>query len=187
MKMLIYYDLETTGLSPTRDEMIQIGAINLDTGDTFNECIKPIQEVTNWQYHGVKPEQLATASSLSHVAKRFNAWLEQFEDPLLVAHNGFRFDMQFLVKILTRSYRHSDSYVALKAFGGHQSYALRNLYKDLITEKVQEHTALEDCEMLRDIVKASKHPVVKKLLELGRDSHTSPAVGTSGTASSLIA
>lgn len=175
---MIVYDLETTGLSPTRDEIIQIGAINEDTGDTFNECIKPKQEVTNWEYHGVTPAQLATASTLSHVAARFNAWLEQFPDPLLVAHNGFKFDMLFLAPILRQTYRHSDSYVAMKALGGHKSYALANVYKDLLGEKKQTHTALEDCEMLQATIQASKQPVMKKLLDLGRYSNTSTTVGT---------
>ena len=178
--MLIYYDLETTGLSPTRDEIIQIGALNVDTGETFVECIKPIQLVTNWEFHGVTPAQLAVASSLSHVARRFNQWLEQFPDPLLVAHNGFKFDMPFLVPILTRIYRHSDSYVAMKALGGHKSYALQNVYKDLIGKKTQTHTALEDCEMLRDTIKASKAPIVEKLKELGRYSDSSTTISSSG-------
>ncbi|MBU7008314.1 PolC-type DNA polymerase III [Phosphitispora fastidiosa] len=93
----VVFDLETTGLSPNVNEIIEIGAVKLKNGlitDRFARFIRPrngipveIQRLT-----GILPEMVADAGGIDVVLPEF---MEFAGDAVLVAHNA-GFDTGFL-------------------------------------------------------------------------------------------
>ena len=92
----VVFDLETTGLNPFRNEIIEIGAvkiINGQIGAQFTSLIKPQGEISPeiQKLTGITPEMVKEAPSLAEILP---AWLEFMADAVLVAHNA-KFDVGF--------------------------------------------------------------------------------------------
>ncbi len=93
----VVFDVETTGLSPKNDCLIEIGAVKICEGkiiDNFNELIDPeipiplkITEITNITNEMVKGKPKA-----DEIVKCFLNWTN---DLPVVAHNA-RFDVSFI-------------------------------------------------------------------------------------------
>jgi DNA polymerase III epsilon subunit family exonuclease len=93
----VVFDLETTGLSATRDRICEVGAVRvrgLELVDSFQSLVnpgvalpEPVARLT-----GLRSPELQRAPSASSVVRRFLAFAG---DELLVAHNS-RFDQRFL-------------------------------------------------------------------------------------------
>ena len=94
---LAFLDVETTGLSVTRDRIIEIGILKVEKGkviDTFSSLINPqtyvspyIENITNIPLH-----DLEKAPTFYEVQERI---LEMLDGSVMVAHN-VRFDYGFL-------------------------------------------------------------------------------------------
>src|SRR6478672_10184372 len=99
----VVFDLETTGLSPTRSRIVEIGAQRVDAlaaGATFETLVNPgvplptaITALT-----GIAQGDVRGAPSADLAVRRF---LSFAGDAVLVAHNA-RFDMAFLDHAVTR-------------------------------------------------------------------------------------
>ncbi len=93
----VVFDIETTGLNPTRDKITEIGALRVRDGeitDSFHSLINPgipipmeIIKLT-----GITDEMVKGAPSAEQVIPRF---LDFVDDGVLVAHNA-PFDLGFL-------------------------------------------------------------------------------------------
>lgn len=93
----VIFDLETTGLSSKRHEIIEFGAVKMVDGvmvDKKQLFIKPKQAVPSYiqKITNITNEMLEQAPSLE---KAFDEILEFIGDAILVAHNA-TFDMSFL-------------------------------------------------------------------------------------------
>ena len=106
---IIFFDLETTGLSPIHDYTLQLSAVilpktgikDINTPISFDEYINPPKDIIikNSDIHGITRDVLKDASSFDVVYTMFYDWINsQFGDDkvYLVAHNCFSFDMRFL-------------------------------------------------------------------------------------------
>ena len=76
LKDYVVFDLETTGLSPEKDTMIEIGALKVIQGkvaDRFSEFINPHQKLTEQisELTGITDEMLAGARDLQAVVSDF--------------------------------------------------------------------------------------------------------------------
>lgn len=94
---LTFIDVETTGLSPSRDRIIEIGLLRMKNGrvtKTFSSLINPEAslppEIT--LLTGITADQLESAPTFSSVSKELRALLD---GALFVAHNA-RFDYSFV-------------------------------------------------------------------------------------------
>lgn len=90
-------DLETTGLDPKRDKIIEIGAIQVENGEikkTFQTFVNPGRKLSEKvkELTGIMDEDLEHAPSIETVIKDF---LEFVDDECLVGHN-ILFDFSFL-------------------------------------------------------------------------------------------
>lgn len=93
----VVFDLETTGFSPVKDKIIEIGAVKVVNGeitDTFSTFVNPdipipfrIQELT-----GINDAMVVQAPSIEEVLPEF---LKFCGDAVMVAHNA-DFDMSFI-------------------------------------------------------------------------------------------
>jgi DNA polymerase-3 subunit epsilon len=99
------FDLETTGLSPARDRICELGAVRvrrLELVDSFQSLVnpgialpEPVARLT-----GLRQPELRAAPPASAVVRRFLAFAG---DALLVAHNA-GFDQRFLEQHLVALY-----------------------------------------------------------------------------------
>ena len=90
-------DIETTGLSPFFDEIIEIGAIKYRNNvpiDTFSTLIKPNYPISDFiaELTGITNEMLENAPNISSVLKEFYNFIE---NEILVGYN-INFDINFL-------------------------------------------------------------------------------------------
>jgi len=93
----IVLDLETTGLDPATDEIIEIGAIKSENGelkDIFNKLIKPTRQVSSHitELTGISQEMLNDELPAKPVLEQFAKYID---DMVLIAHNA-DFDISFL-------------------------------------------------------------------------------------------
>ena len=93
----VVFDLETTGLSATRNRICEVGAVRvraLELVDSFESLVNPGRALPEQiaRLTGLRDPELRRAPSASTVLKRF---LRFAADDLLVAHNA-RFDQRFL-------------------------------------------------------------------------------------------
>lgn len=97
----VAFDLETTGFSPDKDEIIQIGAIKYDNGTETSRfvsyckptCSIPVQAA---RIHHIYNSTVADAPSIQELLPQF---VEFIGDYTLIAHNA-PFDMKFIQTFL---------------------------------------------------------------------------------------
>ena len=94
----VVFDLETTGLSPMTDAIIEISAIKVKKGtiqDRFSTLVNPNRPIpyTATQVNGITDSMVADAPPLKDALERFLTFIG---DEVLVGHNIHSFDMKFL-------------------------------------------------------------------------------------------
>lgn len=101
MKGIIAIDVETTGISPEKERLIEIGAFRPETGEIFRTLIYPgrplperITELT-----GITDEMLTDAPEEPEAIAALLEWLG--DDTVLLGHN-ISFDHSFLVQAIRR-------------------------------------------------------------------------------------
>ena len=96
LKSYVCFDLETTGLDPLYNEIIEIGALKVREGkvvDRFMEFIHPLSPISSAisELTGITNDMVATARSCEQVLPDF---LDFCEDDVLIGHNVM-FDYSF--------------------------------------------------------------------------------------------
>lgn len=158
-KSFIAFDLETTGLSAAKHEIIEIGAIkyvNMEKAAEFSTLVKPRKPIppAATAINNITNAMVADAPDLLSALTDFISFIG--DDPL-VAHNA-DFDMGFLERALVLSgitidVKYGDSLaIAKKKFKGLDSYRLGNVGEFLGSKTVGLHRALADCAIVADIV-----------------------------------
>ena len=96
----VIYDLETTGLRPDSEEIIQIAAVRFRNGkliesETFSTFAKPSRPISSFisSYTGITNSHVAKAPSPHEAVWEFSRFVGNAR---LIAHNGHRFDSKFL-------------------------------------------------------------------------------------------
>jgi DNA polymerase III epsilon subunit family exonuclease len=91
-------DLETTGLTPGKDEIVEIAGVRFNQNKVlgeFNELIKPLNPISAEasNINGILNSDLVNARSISEV---FPEFLNFIQSSVLVIHNA-KFDLSFLI------------------------------------------------------------------------------------------
>lgn len=97
LRSYIAFDLETTGLDPTKNDIIEIGALKVRDGkvqDRFMEFACPKERISSTieELTGITNEMVSSSRCSQDVVKDF---LEFCEDDVLVGHNVI-FDYSFV-------------------------------------------------------------------------------------------
>ena len=108
-KYFIVFDLETTGLDKTKDQIIQISAkkydYNFNVVESLNKYVKPVGSyqinIGAFFKHGIKPEFLEDKPTLSELASDIVEFFGN-DDIDIVTFNGNRFDIPFLKNELNK-------------------------------------------------------------------------------------
>jgi len=85
-----FFDIETTGMSPSKDRIVEIGAIRVERNgkeSRFSSLINPGVKVSPEaiSVHGIDNQMLSGAPRFASVAKRF---IDFASGSTLVAHNA---------------------------------------------------------------------------------------------------
>ena len=144
---MISLDLETTGLDPRRDGIIEIGAVRMRDGrivDEYSQLVDPgvplpaiITDIT-----GIRQEQLLGQPSINSVLPAFTSFVRAAP---VIGHN-VDFDMDFLARqgALRETLRLDTVELASVLLPRAARYSLGNLVAELGIELKQAHRALED-------------------------------------------
>ena len=161
----IIYDFETSGLNPYNDDIIEIGAID-NYGNTFNVLLKTKKKLSNkiTELTGITNE-LLEKEGLNPIdgVKLFYDYICMFDNNFnnklyLIAHNNDAFDKLFL-KFTFGKYRFKlpslhfiDSYRMAQLILPELNYfSLKSLSKYFNIHLEQDHRALSDCLMLKEV------------------------------------
>lgn len=101
MKGIIAIDVETTGISPEKERLIEIGAVRPETGEIFRTLIQPGRPLSEHitELTGITDEMLLDAPQEPEAMAALLDFLG--EDTILLGHN-ISFDHSFLVQAIRR-------------------------------------------------------------------------------------
>ncbi|MDK0736082.1 3'-5' exonuclease [Clostridium perfringens] len=151
---IIVFDVESTGVDVTEDEIIQIAAIKLnkkgEVVDKFEKFLKNKKPVKDSYYvHGFSDEMLQRIGEDKE--KVLNEFVEYSKDSIIVGHN-VQYDINILCSELERSnlgkpkfktfYDTLDIY--RRFYPGNINYKLENLSKVYDTKHKPSHDAMDD-------------------------------------------
>lgn len=96
---IIYFDTETTGLSPT-DEILSISIVDNDKNVLLDTLVKPERHET-WEeaqkINGITPEAVRSAPTIGQLSQKINAAFRDCD--MFVAYNT-PYDMQYIKPVL---------------------------------------------------------------------------------------
>lgn len=148
-------DIETTGLSPVYDEIIELAAIKVRNGDViddFTSLVKPTFEIDEYieSLTGITNDMLSTAPSIQHVLPQFMDFIGK---DVLIGHN-VNFDINFIYdNTVSISYKalDNDFIDTMRIFKKlhpesehHRLYDLSNIYE---LDYSKAHRSLADCKI----------------------------------------
>lgn len=180
-------DFETTGLSPQRDRVIEIGLIRVNTEGQpvayFQTLINPEGPVGATHIHGITDADVANSPTFGQVSEEL---IERLQSHVLVGHN-LKFDMAFLDNELGRlglqvppEYPTICTYqIARVLLPGLTRYRLIDCAKALRLDNQSAHRALSDAAMTAGLLHGFLSSKVDVSLVRGLHALTSEARGIS--------
>ena len=159
----IILDTETTGLSvANKHRIVEIGCIELEnqipTGKIFHEYLNPERKVSPEAYkvHGYSDEFLSNKKKFSEISNNFFNFVK---DKKIIIHNAV-FDLSFLnfeckianLKLIDNENIVDTLEIARQKYPGSQN-SLDALCKrfNIDNSRREKHTALIDCELLKEV------------------------------------
>lgn len=161
----VVFDLETTGLKPRENEIIEIGAIRYvdnEPCEMFHTYIKPKKKISAriTQINGITNDMVQESPSIQEVLPYF---LDFIGDDALVAHN-VKFDMSFILhQLYINEYKKPknktvdtlelarDCFVRFDENKGMEvplkNYKLVTLKEKLGLGELGSHNAIDDCKV----------------------------------------
>ncbi len=146
-------DIETTGLSPTNNKIIEIAAIKVKDSkviDTFQKLVNPNENINYFitKLTGITNNMVKTADDIENVIQEFHEFLG---DSVIIGHN-VNFDINFLYhnlyntngKHLSNDYIDT-MYLGRKVVPGLSNYKLESLTNHFNISYNGAHRALNDC------------------------------------------
>lgn len=154
-KDYVVFDLETTGLSPERDEIIEISGIKVRGGQTdseFSTLVNPGRPIpySATSINGITDEMVENAPVLKDALISF---LEFAGNDILVGHNIHSFDMRFLYAGARRELDRTidndyvDTLYLARNLLPLSKFRLTDIASYFHLETKGAHRALQDCTM----------------------------------------
>lgn len=155
----VVFDLETTGFSPQKDEIIEIGAVKIAGGEIvgrFSRFVRPNQEIPLEvrKLTGINMETVAHAPGIGEVLPEF---MEFVGGATIVAHNA-QFDAGFLRVNLRRILRAALTNSVLDTLGlaralypKIKNHKLKTLAEEFKVGLANHHRAVDDAEATAQI------------------------------------
>jgi DNA polymerase III subunit epsilon len=160
---LAFVDIETTGMTPNRNEIIEFSVIltqNLKIEEEYSTLIKPSTDIPDLitSFTGITNNDIRNAPRFSDVAVKLKLLLKDY---ILVAHN-IAFDYSFLNEEFRKA--HIDYFpsklCSVKMFKflhpGLKSYSLDSLIKHFNFSVKNRHRAYDDAKVIYDFFKTEE-------------------------------
>lgn len=160
----VVVDLETTGLSPEKDRIIEIAAVRVENDavtDKFSTLVNPHRHIESYitEITGIDDSMVKNAPDISEAMPAF---LEFLGDMPILGHNVIRFDLRFLQAVCPiDSYCVDTLDIANHMHTGSHGRSLTALCSRFGVINDNAHRALSDC--------LATHGVYQKMKELYRD------------------
>ena len=166
----VVYDLETTGISCQRDEVIEISAIRVRGGhpvSTFTQLVNPGRPIPYGasSVNHIYDNMVADKPGFSQVLGEF---LDFIGDDVLVGHNIKRFDMNFIYRDCQRYFGQTidNDYIdtlhmAKQCFPAWKHRRLENLAEYYGISTQGAHRALQDCHMNQQVFELMAQDIAK--------------------------
>lgn len=177
----IAFDVETSGLSPDRDRIVELAALRFrldDHGepepvDEFEALVDPgpgvILSASNTAIHGITNEMLRGAADAPTVLAAFQRWLGPYW-PRMLAHN-IRFDLSFLAATCRRHHIDLGPWLVFDTLpAARQAWPQESTHKlSILTPRVVKiatdfkmaHSAMGDCQRCRFLWQALHEKAVR--------------------------
>lgn len=148
----VVLDIETTGLSPTQNEIIEFAAVKVEYGyvtDSYSVLIKPGNRIPYFitELTGISNEDVKDAPPIEDVLPKI---IEFIGDNVVVGHN-VSFDIGFLKENYNRclalpflNERADTMYISRRLFPGVKHHRLCDLEKRFGLRNERAHRALSD-------------------------------------------
>ena len=166
----VVLDLETTGLSPEHDKIIEIGILKISNGrivDQFQSLINPNRKIDNFiiQLTGITNEMLLTAPSIDTIFPLVNNFID---NNIIIGHN-VNFDIDFLydayADVLLEPLENDfidTMRISRKLYPELPHHRLIDLVEYLKIEDGEHHRALSDCNYTYNCYSKMKNDVINK-------------------------
>ena len=183
----VVFDLETTGISPKTDEVIEISAVKVKQGkvtDEFSTLVNPKCRIPYGasRVNGITDDMVAEAPFFEQVLEEFLEFIKGF---VLVGHNIARFDMNFLYRDVEKYFERSlpNDYIdtlqmARRELPNLEHHRLTDLAEYYGISAEGAHRALNDCRMNQQVFEKMGNPVYKKQ---GKDKENNRGVDSAKT------
>ncbi|MHB0878799.1 MAG: helicase C-terminal domain-containing protein [Anaerolineae bacterium] len=173
-------DIETTGLDPHRDAIIEVAAVRFSDGDVlgqFSSLVNPERAVPAKIVHltGIDPHQLVSAPPAHEAVRRLLRFVGS--DP--VVGHSIGFDLAFLSRYDgLADNRVIDTFELSTILLPHMArHSLQHLAEQLAISSADAHRALGDAEAsmrlfltLREVARALAPQILEQIVALGRRS-----------------
>lgn len=183
----VVFDLETTGISPKTDEVVEVSAVKVEHGkvtDEFSTLVNPKRRIPYGasRVNGITDDMVAEAPFFEQVLEEFLQFIEGF---VLVGHNIARFDMNFLYRDVEKYFERSlaNDYIdtlqmARRELPNLEHHRLTDLAEYYGISAEGAHRALNDCRMNQQVFEKMGNPVYKKQ---GKDKENNRGVDSAKT------
>ena len=171
VKNYVVFDLETTGISVTKDEVVEISAVKVLDGevvDEFSTLVNPCMHIPFYasDVNGITDDMVADAPTFDKALEDFLAFAG---DHVLVGHNIHTFDMKFIWRDAERFFGKTigndyvDTLQIAQAYLPElHHYKLTDLAGHYGIDSAGAHRALNDCRMNQKVfeclAKEMEHP-----------------------------
>lgn len=171
----MFLDVETTGLNPDLDEIIELALIrteNLEIKETFSTLVKPYRQIPRFitTLTGISSRDVESSPRMDELKTKISEFIR---DLPIVAHNA-GFDKAFLEKGLEKELSNpifDTLEISRLFFPELASHSLENLVQSLGLNRRNHHRALSDARMLLDLlttISKEKNKFSRSLLEFLR-------------------
>lgn len=170
----IVLDIETTGLDPYYDEIIEIGALKINSDkivDQFSTLVKPEKPIDDFitNLTGITDEMVSNAPNIRDILPSFLAFTG---DSAIVGHH-VHFDINF---IYDKTMEHfgtcfENNFIdtlklSKRLFPLMKSYRLTDLVRDFNINAKPNHRALADCASTYELFSFFKEHALKQDIDL---------------------
>lgn len=166
----IVFDIETTGLDSSYDEVIEIGAIKVKNNkivSKFNSFVKPKNEIDEYitELTGITNEMVKDAPTIEEILPDF---MNYIGNDILIGHN-VNFDINFIYDnlyrnkfdVLTNDFIDTMR-ISRKLLPELPHHRLIDLAKYFKIDSTNNHRSLKDCEITMNVYENLKEIALQK-------------------------
>jgi DNA polymerase-3 subunit epsilon len=169
---LAFVDVETTGLSPSFDRVIDVGVVVVGNGgvaETWESLVNPNRYVSPFiqSYTGIDVNELEYAPSFRQLSDEL--WMK-LEGAVMVAHNA-RFDYGFLyeefrrAKMNFKSSYFCSAQLSRRLFPGYRGHGLDKVIERFGIKVKRRHRALDDALAVWEFFRMVESNVSEEVME----------------------